>query len=240
MDLLARIRRRLRPAAVPHIGGYDRIEPWADRPGFYTATHKFSAEPQPVPLLLRVVPGHDKQASLRLMQLAKRYAKLQSPYFPRACDLGRTAEVWYLVLHIDPPVRPLSAVDVDGLTLVRQIAEGLSYLHHQGLACRGLSSDSIALAGSGHPVLFDLWWAAGLGADRIVPSVLRHRQRRPCDPPEANKEYDGVRGDVYALGVLATDIGVPDRYHALVRRMTHTSAAERPSSMDAVLRELAS
>jgi hypothetical protein len=231
----------LRPSRVPSVlGEYENVVRWADRRGFYTATRRFPAESSPSSFLLRVESNRDAEASMRLTLQARRHAQLESPYIPRLCDLGLADEWWYVAMHIDPPIQPLSRAQVDGLTLVRQLAECLSYLHEQGFAHRAVCPDSIAVDRAGTPLLFDLRWMASFQADRTVRSVLARRPRSKYDPPEAGEEFDGVRGDVYSLGVLAAEIGVSDKYVPVVHRMKQLSVVERPCSMAAVLQELTS
>lgn len=235
--------KRVRGGRVPaRLGKYEDLAPFAGRRDFFTGTHIYPAEPATAcSFLIRVSGDQDPEAVARLTWHARLMHQLQSPYIPHLADLGLDGALWYVSFRINPPLRVLPLPEGDGLAIVRQVAEGLAYLHEQGLAHRGLSPSAIAVNGIGVAVLFDLWWMGRLGEDRKVRSVIGRRPRTPYDAPEASEqEFDGVRADIYGLGMLARELLPAGSHTALVKEMTHESPAGRPSSLAAVLRAMGS
>lgn len=221
------------------IGRFQNVTPFSGSQDYYLATHPFPAEPTIHTVLLRVVAIGHQEDQVRLQRMARLLSGLDSPYVPTCIDLGMEEGWEYLALRVDPPIRLLSSVYVDRLTTARQIAEGLSYLHDRKLAHRGLTPETIAVNEFGTPLLYDLWWMRPFKSDRMVPSILAWKGRTRYDPPEAcESQYDGVKGDIYSLGVIADELGLPSRYTPVVERMKAALPKERPSSMRDVIEEI--
>lgn len=201
------VATRERPAPTG-LGGYENLEPFRGRSDFFTATRVYPAESATVrSFLLRVAAEQDAEAVARLLRQAKLLAQLQSPCIPRLTDMGHHDGRWYLAFLIDSPLRMLPVPGGDGSAIVRHLAEALGHMHDHGLAHRGLCPSAVALNPTGTPLLFDLWWLGRFKADRMVRSVLGRRPRTPYDAPEAGAaEFDGVRADIYSLGVLSREL----------------------------------
>jgi hypothetical protein len=176
-----------------------------------------------------------------LLSMAMVAGTLDSRYIPRACDVALEGGWWLVALRVvHPPLAPLSSTRRDALTAVRQVAEALLHLHGQGHVHLSLTASTVAVDASGTVQVYDLWGARLYRAENMVPSILSQRARTAYDAPEAGAEmFDGVKADIYSLGVLASELGLPERYASLVERMRHPSPRERPASMQAVLAELA-
>ena len=135
------------------------------------------------------------------------------------------------------------------LTIARELARTVLVLHRAGLAYRNFGSSAFLASGE-HVVPCDFSRATRLeeGPDYLLVGspvfdqgiAAPLRQVMPFDPPEVSREsYDGVRADIYGLGMLMAELD-PDRsrFGRLIDWMTAREPMSRPNSVAIVVAEL--
>lgn len=153
------------------------------------------------------------------------------------------------VLVLPGPVetleQALSAQEV--IEIAKRLGRGLLTLHRAHIAYRNFGRTSF-LVSTDHAIPHDFSRAARIRQeDGSVCAVQRSEEiaeqnRAPADydPPEAKLDrYDGVKGDIYGLGVLFREIGLGQvGYGWLIDQMMLPQPEKRPASVDAVLTKL--
>ena len=95
------------------------------------------------------------------------------------------------------------------VTLIRKIAEGMSYCHKNNVIHRDLKPENILIASDdGQPVIMDFGLALTKGAHRVTYSNLSATMGTP--DYMAPEQIDGQRGDqrtdIYALGTIMFEL----------------------------------
>ncbi|WBP85393.1 SAV_2336 N-terminal domain-related protein [Kitasatospora cathayae] len=133
------------------------------------------------------------------------------------CPIARLeAERLYLVLEFIDGPNLRTVLDAGPLppdeaaAIALGVAEALEYLHSQGIAHGRVEPANILIRPNGSPALCDF-------------GVF------PGDPP----------GDLYALGTVLHEAGMPEPLHGLVLELLHPDPHRRPSSAAEVARRIA-
>ncbi|MFD8706885.1 SAV_2336 N-terminal domain-related protein [Kitasatospora sp. NPDC059648] len=169
--------------------------------------------------------GRDRLAALdadEFLAQSARLAQLDHPGLVACHSAGVDAERLYLVHEFvdGPDLRSLLDAGPlppsEAAAIAHGVAEALEYLHGQGLAHGRIEPANILIRPDGSPALCD--FGIHLGG----PAV-------PVDPA----------GDLYALGGVLQETGMPEALRGLVRDLLHPSPRRRPSSAAEVARRIA-
>ena len=97
---------------------------------------------------------------------------------------------------------PLSAEQA--LPLFTRIADGMAYVHENGVIHRDLKPENIILQTGGQPVIMDFGLALTKGAHRVTYSNLSATMGTPeyMAPEQVEGKRGDERTDVYALGII--------------------------------------
>ncbi len=166
----------------------------------------------------------DAAGIARLERRLADLARLRHPRIVRPGDLVRDGDgTWWLVRE---PVgdRTLAAVPPgslpldEGLSLAREVAEILEYVHSQGVAHGNLGRSAVRVAADGRARLDD--FALDLGDGDAA-----------ADP----------RGDIHALGLLLSELcggTAPSDVQRLIERAVRPERTARSRSMTEIVRDL--
>lgn len=141
---------------------------------------------------------------------------------------------------------------VDGVTLKRwlegdhtwpekvnvllQLCEVLDYCHRMNVVHRDIKPSNLMITQDGRVVLIDLGLAVAgnqsifrgpAGTDRYMAPEQRHE----------GIVVDG-RADLYAVGVIMQEMGLPRRFNRVIDRLQQTDRSKRPSDADTVHKAL--
>ncbi len=187
--------------------------------------------------------GRDDDASFRgtvevkkLLHLHKELDFVPSPY-----DLGFDERYGdFYVLKVDDVLDSddlFHHISVEGPRMAKELVRCLADLHARGFVYRNVRPDAIGLTRSKELVLFDFSLSQRFGDDRMV-KALRKRTRYDAHETQEN-EYDGVRADIYSVGMLLKDkclsLLVDERVANLVQVLVSPEPRHRPSSMERTL-----
>ncbi|MFI9365636.1 SAV_2336 N-terminal domain-related protein [Kitasatospora sp. NPDC053057] len=156
------------------------------------------------------------------LEQAARLAELDHPCIVACHAAGVDAERLYLVFEFvdGPDLRGLLDAGpppaYEAAAIAHGVAEALEYLHGQGIAHGRIEPANILIRPDGSPALCD--FGIHLGG----PAV-------PVDPA----------GDLYALGNVLHETGMPEPLHGLVLDLLHPDPRRRPSSAAEVARRIA-
>ncbi|MCZ7542912.1 MAG: serine/threonine protein kinase [Anaerolineae bacterium] len=131
-------------------------------------------------------------------------AALQHPNIARVFDFGLVDDVYFIVMELleGPSVRDLLGERRGGLpqneavSILKQIAEALSYAHARGVIHGDVQPAHVIFAADDRLVLTDFSLAQALGDPTLTgtPAYLA--------PEQANGQPPTARSDLYALGVV--------------------------------------
>jgi serine/threonine-protein kinase len=138
--------------------------------------------------------------------------RLRHPAVQSAIDNGEKRAEPYLVLsyvdgdslshrlHQQRGVFPIPTV----VDWARQLAEGLAYLHREGVVHRDLKPGNVLIGPDDRLVIADFGTAALAGARRLTFKHLTGLLGTPeyMSPEQAQGSRGDVRSDIYALGVM--------------------------------------
>lgn len=162
--------------------------------------------------VLPEVLATDPSFIARFQREAYTIAQLEHPAILPVYDYGESDNITYIVMrYVDTgslaarlKQGPLSYTEIKRLT--RQIAEGLSYAHRQGVIHRDLKPDNIFLDSEGNALLGDFGIAhiaegtQELTGNAVIgtPSYMSPEQGR-------GRGIDG-RSDIYSLGIILFEL----------------------------------
>ncbi|SET05557.1 serine/threonine-protein kinase [Prevotella sp. kh1p2] len=121
--------------------------------------------------------------------------------------------------------------DDEKLAVVVQIAEGLRYIHEKNIVHRNLKPSNVLITKQGNRVKlidFRMAYANDLQVPFKAPKYVA---------PELKDEtlsIDG-RSDIYSLGVIMKDMGLPKFYDAIIDKCCSYSRTDRYMGVDALL-----
>ncbi|MCL4423639.1 MAG: serine/threonine protein kinase, partial [Actinobacteria bacterium] len=137
--------------------------------------------------------------------------RLSHPNVQRSLDEGHTRTEPYLVLEfVDGETLrarlrsgPLFSID-QALSWGHQLAEGLAYLHGQGVVHRDLKPENVLVTKSGTLKVADFGTAMLAGARRLTFKHLTTNMGTPdyMSPEQIQGERGDARSDIYAWGVI--------------------------------------
>ncbi|HEX9018417.1 MAG TPA: serine/threonine-protein kinase [Anaerolineaceae bacterium] len=136
---------------------------------------------------------------------------LEHPAVLRGLGCGQYNRVPYLAMELvdgqslrdyitqHAPLQPGEA-----LPLFLKIADGMAYVHEQGVVHRDLKPENILLDTEGHPVIMDFGLALTRSAHRVTYANLSATMGTPeyMAPEQVEGKRGDERTDVYALGVM--------------------------------------
>jgi serine/threonine-protein kinase len=193
----------------------------------------------------------------RFLAEARALAKVRNDHVAQVYALGEHDDTFYIAMELvrgDDLHRLVLAHEAQGvrvplhraLTIVRQLAEGLSAMHAAGLVHRDVKPENVVIeASSGRPVLVDFGLAlpqrsrASRGKNQIIagtPAYMAPEQARV----RPSGEYVTPRTDVYSLACMAFELvtgRLPFRgldVEAMLERHA-SSPAPLPSMIDPAL-----
>ncbi len=121
------------------------------------------------------------------------------------------------------------------MSIMRQLAEALAYIHSRGVSHRDLKPDNILITRRQHEVrLIDL----GLGdADDQLTVKMSAATTAYGAPEQLAGIASDERADVYSFGKIMAQAGLPRRFMSLSGACLHRDPDRRPS-MDEVVRRI--
>lgn len=217
------------------IGRYEDVVPFFGRENFFQSSDR---------VLIRLSPGTpDTGVPPALLWEVRLLRTIESPYVPRPVDLGYDSSLksYFHILMSPGPLSGLvlaGAPQRDCIQLLISIAKALKSLHDTGVAYRNFHPKAFALTSGTEPLLYDFETAARFDPSRMVSP---RKRRTKYDPPESvQAEYDGVRSDIFGLGMFIREASPQaglsqEPVDEVVRQMTAPEPRDRPSSMARVI-----
>lgn len=94
------------------------------------------------------------------------------------------------------------------ITLVKKIADGMSYCHKNDVIHRDLKPENVLMTGAGQPVIMDFGLALTKGAHRVTYSNLSATMGTPdyMAPEQIEGQRGDQRTDIYALGTILFEL----------------------------------
>ncbi len=158
---------------------------------------------------IRWQAGHESRAIGRFQREVQILARLHHAHIVSLVDVGSDGDEAYLAMDFVPG-RTLSRRIQLGLTasepakILARVARALDYAHRSGITHRDVKALNVLLDAEGQPFLMD-FGLASLADETFRLTGTREMFGTPqYMPPEALRggAKDGVRWDVYSLGVL--------------------------------------
>ena len=162
--------------------------------------------------VLPEVLATDPSFIARFEREAYTIAQLEHPAIVPVYDYGEAGNITYIVMrYIDTgslaarlKQGPLSYAEIKRLT--RQIAEGLSYAHRQGVIHRDLKPDNIFLDSEGNALLGDFGIAhIAEGTQELTGNAVIGTPAYMSPEQGRGRGIDG-RSDIYALGIILFEL----------------------------------
>jgi predicted Ser/Thr protein kinase len=160
----------------------------------------------------------DPEFPRRFAREAQALATLDHPNIVRVHEMGREADLCYLVMeHVDGVnLRELliqkKLPPEQALRIVPQLCDALEYAHSRGVIHRDIKPENIILSRSGAAKIADFGLAKIVRQDEVVPSTLTQTNvvmgTADYMAPEQRDSMKGAdhRADIYSLGVVFYEI----------------------------------
>lgn len=180
----------------------------------------------------------------RLLEEARRIAKLRHPGIVPVFDVGRHDGMLFIVAElIDGP--SLSgwfvsgkSIPVDAAKLIASVADALHFAHTQGFVHRDIKPDNILIDERGNPRISDFGTAVSIEDGHAIqsgtlPFMAPEQLANECASPD-------IRTDVHALGVvfyelLTGELPYKARNPAALREQILTQKPAPPCSINPVI-----
>ena len=180
----------------------------------------------------------------RLLEEARRIAKLRHPGIVPVFDVGRHDGMLFIVAElIDGP--SLSgwfgsgkSIPVDAAKLIASVADALHFAHTQGFVHRDIKPDNILIDERGNPRISDFGTAVSIQDGHAIqsgtlPFMAPEQLSNECASPD-------IRTDVHALGVvfyelLTGELPYKARNPAALREQILTQKPAPPCSINPVI-----
>lgn len=220
-----------------------------------------------------LLSANDEAFNRRFINEGKLVASLSHPSIITIHDINRLDDSRYYIAMEFVPGGELSQfkgralAPERALAITRQIAEGLSVVHEQGLVHRDIKPANILLRHDGTVVITDFGIAKDLGLDsELTHFGIAVGSPSYSSPEQARCEPLDPRSDIYSLGVILLEMltgqncyrgshytqtvlnhlqlqipvltGALARYQGLLERMLAKDPAQRFPSCKALLAEL--
>lgn len=162
--------------------------------------------------VLPEVMAADPNFIARFEREAFTIAQLEHPAILPVYDYGEQENITYIVMrYVDTgslasrmKLGPLSYSEINRLT--RQVAEGLSYAHRQGVIHRDLKPDNIFLDSEGNALLGDFGIAhIAEGTQELTGNAVIGTPAYMSPEQGRGRGIDG-RSDIYALGIILFEL----------------------------------
>ena len=213
----------------------------------YLATHVMLPRRAVFKVLPAIVAGA-RGLAVELLREACIIDSVDHPGVPRLFETGMLPDrrLFVAIEHIDGPTlaNALDARAVEDhavLTIVRDVADVLACVHAHGLVHGNVVPSAIVVPSRArrHPLCLVDWAAARtLDSSRPLPLAPPHESVGYLAPEQLKGEHIDGRADVYALGMIARELGadaqgeLPPLFVALVDRMVATEIDQRPSAAE--------
>lgn len=188
----------------------------------------------------------DSEFKDRFLREARTLAKLRHPYIVTVFDVGKSDDLYYLVMEYveGASLRELlsgqSITERDTLEFIPQIAEALQHAHEAGVVHRDVKPENVLVDSLGRVRLVDFGLATIFGPnvarspdDNVVAGTLGYMAPEQITAPETVDH----RADIYSTGVVFYEMLAGERPRA-ERVPPSKKAATDPRLDPVVLRAL--
>jgi serine/threonine protein kinase len=202
----------------------------------YKAQHVILNRPAAIKML-RADLNPDIEHLERFLREARTIAKMRHPHIVQLYDFGKYQDTYYMVMEYiegDSLETRLKAVQADGRLLpgtevwriIKQMGEGLTYIHEQGVIHRDVKPANILLTQDGNVVISDFGVAKLLAGYGDTTTGAITGTPAYMSPEQALGQTIDHRADLYSMAVIV--------YEMLVGRVPFTA----PLPMTVILKHL--
>ncbi|HEY8181466.1 MAG TPA: protein kinase [Thermoanaerobaculia bacterium] len=171
----------------------------------------------------------------RFLREARAMARLRHPNIVGIYDAGEDAEGLYLVLEVvsGRSLREIVPIAAGRATeIIREVAEALAASHAAGIVHRDIKPANILIDDRGRAKVADF----GVARLESEPQLTQtgHVIGTPSymSPEQLRGESSGPPSDLYALGVVMSEIGLAD--HPVAKRLLDPDPAQRGTAQQVV------
>ena len=154
---------------------------------------------------------YNKRSIARFNREMKAVGRLNHPRIVKALDAGEIDQVHYLAMELIDGIdlstlikQSGSLAISDACEMIRQAAEGLQYIHSQGLVHRDLKPSNLMLSREGEVKILDLGLAQlrGLDDDELTRTgqIMGTLEYMAPEQSLDSRKVD-IRADLYSLGI---------------------------------------
>lgn len=182
-------------------------------------------------VVLKLYHDGSSEQRERLLQEARAFALVDSPYVAKCYDVDQSGETPFVVLEYLPgePLDRLAArqqlTERRVVEIVLDVARGLAEVHHRGLVHRDIKPANIVVLGDQRAVIVDF----GMAHLQFKPATTVAGTPAYLAPEQARREVDriGAATDVFGVGAVLYELltGSPP-FMATTRQESLRLAAE--------------